>query len=169
MNGETPGDNDWEEHANDVDRVQSVALTVSQPRSASYIADEAHVTKSTASEYLNHLVAINVLQDHHSDCATLYSLDPLYDRMSSIRDLIDDNDRDTLEKRREELKEQIVSWKDDYGANSPDLLRRQARNMEPSGEARDLHQTANVWRLALYRLSLIEEAMRNYVKYNRNA
>jgi len=56
-----PGVEEWKKQTSAFDRVQSISNTLSQPRSASYIADEAHVAENTARTHLERLVSLNVL------------------------------------------------------------------------------------------------------------
>ncbi|WP_227379103.1 DUF7342 family protein [Haladaptatus halobius] len=69
------------------DRVCSLAVTLSQPRTADWIADQALVAGNTARDHLQRLVEMNVLQTVWGEQATLYQPDPLYTRMRALRDL----------------------------------------------------------------------------------
>ena len=72
MTDQTPGVEAWKEHTTAFDRVQSVATTVSKPRPASYIAEEAHVAENTARGHLDRLVDLNVLLKSEREDGTLY-------------------------------------------------------------------------------------------------
>lgn len=78
VSDQTPGVTAWKEHTTSFDRVQSVATTVSQPRSASYIADEAHVAENTARDHLDRLVSLTVLLTTERESGTVYAPDPLH-------------------------------------------------------------------------------------------
>jgi len=57
---------------------------------------------------------------------TLFSLAPLYTRIQTLRELLDDYDHDELVHLKTELQEQIRRWRDEYEVSSPDELRERA-------------------------------------------
>lgn len=168
MSNTTPGIEAWKEHTSAFDRVQSIASTVSQPRPASYIADEAHVAENTARKHLERLVDLNVLLKSERKGTTLYSPDPLHTRMQTLRDLLDQYDRDELIELKAELQSRIEAWRDEYGVASPTDLRGRAADTETAAQTRDLRKTASDWELVLYRLSIVEDAIENYTTYNQD-
>lgn len=168
MTEQTPGVEAWKEHTTAFDRVQSVATTVSQPRSASYIADEAHVAENTARDHLERLVNLNVLLKTERDDGTLYAPDPLHTRIQTLRDLLEEHDRTGLIELKAELQSQIEEWKADYGVDSPSALRAQAAETETAAQTRDLKKTASDWELAQYRLSILNDAIENYGTYTQD-
>ncbi|PSQ34185.1 transcriptional regulator, partial [Halobacteriales archaeon SW_12_69_24] len=96
MSDQNAGVEAWKEHTTAFDRVRSVGTTVSRPRPASYVADEAHVAENTARDHLERLVNLNVLLKTERDGGTLYSPDPLHVRIQTVRDLLEEHDRDGL-------------------------------------------------------------------------
>ena len=165
MTNQTPGVEAWKEHTTAFDRVQSVATTVSKPRPVSYIADEAHVAENTARNHLERLVSLNVLLKTEHDDGTLYSPDPLHTRMQTLRDLLEEHDRDGLIDLKAEVQSKIEEWETDYNADSPEDLRTRAAETDTASQTRDLRKTASDWELALYRLSVLEDAIENYATY----
>jgi predicted HTH transcriptional regulator len=63
----------WVEETTGVDRVISVALTLEQPRTADWIADEAEVSTTTARDHLSRLVELRVLTAVERRGATTYT------------------------------------------------------------------------------------------------
>jgi hypothetical protein len=126
MTDETPGIEAWKEHTTAFDRVQSVAATLSEPRPASYIADEAHVAENTARAHLERLVTLNVLLNTEHEDGALYSPDPLHTRIQTLRDLLEEHDRDGLIRLKVELQSKLEDWEDDYSVASPEELRTRA-------------------------------------------
>jgi len=155
----------WTEHQSAFDRVRSVAVTLSQPRSADWVAETAHVAGNTARDHLQRLVEMNVLQAVPGDGATRYRPDPLYTRMRALRDLLDGRDRDDLLELRADLQEQVESWRAEYGAESSDDLRERAAHAATARETRDLRRTASDWDVVRYRLRLVEDAIEHYSDY----
>jgi hypothetical protein len=158
----------WKEHTTAFDRVQSVATTVSQPRSASYIADEAHVAENTARNHLERLVNLNVLLKSDGDDGARYAPDPLHTRLQTLRDLLETHDRDGLIELKAELQAQIEDWEAEYGVASPDDLRTRAAASDTASRTRELKRTANEWDLTRYRLSILEDAIENYATYTQD-
>lgn len=168
MSDDPSGVEAWKAETSAFDRVLSVATTVSQPQPAAYIADEAHVAENTARNHLERLVEMSVLLTSERDGTMLYSPDPLYTRLQMLRDFLEDHDRDGLIELKADLREQVEDWRDEYDAQSPDALRERAAETEDVAEIRDLKKTASDWELVAYRLSVLDEAIRNYETYNHD-
>jgi predicted ArsR family transcriptional regulator len=162
---EEPGVDLWKEHQSAFDRVRSIAVTLSQPQSADWIAEQANVAGNTARDHLQRLVEMNVLQEVPGEGATQYRPDPLYTRMRALRDLLDERDRDDLIELRADLQERIESWQTGYDAETPENLREQAAHAETADETRDLRRTASDWDIVRYRLRLVEDAIEHYSDY----
>jgi hypothetical protein len=168
MTDQPPGVAEWTEHTTAFDRVQSVATTVSNPRPVSYIADEAHVAENTARGHLERLVELNVLLESDAGDGVLYAPDPLHTRIQSLRELLEEHDRDGLVDLKIELQSQIEDWEAEYSADSPDELRTRAAETDTASQTRELKRAASDWELALYRLSVLEDALENYATYSRD-
>lgn len=164
-----PGIDEWAANETAFDRVRSVAVTLSQPRTADWIAEQAAVAGNTARNHLERLVEMNVIEAIDHGDVTRYRPDPLYTRMRALRELLDGRDRDDLVELRAELQAQVETWQEAYGADSPDALREQAATAEPADRIRELRRTANDWELVRYRLGLVAEAIERYVEYSGTA
>ena len=81
---DAPGTDVWKENTSAFDRVRSITVTLSQPRTADWIAEEAQAAGNTARDHLQRLVDMNVLQTVSGEQATLYQPDPLYTRMRAL-------------------------------------------------------------------------------------
>lgn len=167
MSDDAPGIEAWTEQTSAFDRVRSVAGTVSRPRSASDIADEAHVAENTARDHLERLVDMNVLLRRDHEGTTVYASDPLHTRLQTLRDLLDAHDHDDLIQLKAELQEQVETWRDEYEVGSPDELRARAAEADDAAETRGILETASDWELVVYRLSVVEDAIENYATYSR--
>lgn len=164
-----PGVERWKEHQSAFDRVRSVAVPLSEPKSADWIAEHAHVAGNTARDHLQRLVEMNVLQTVTGDGATRYSPDPLYTRMQALRDLLDGRDRDDLLRLRADLQERVETWQARYDADSPADLRDLAARADTAEETREMRQTAHDWTIVGYRLRLVEDAIEHYSDYAGSA
>lgn len=154
-----PGEEAWKENSTPFERVRSVVLAVSEPRSADYVANEAAVSEETATSHLDSLVDLTVVLEHDVGDQTKYGPDPLYTRFQTIRDLLDAHDRDGLTEIRDELRDQIETWRSEYSVDSPDALRDRAAERESSPASEEPHQVTHEWELVEHRLSLITDAI----------
>ncbi|MFD1571231.1 DUF7342 family protein [Halorubrum laminariae] len=168
MTETTDGLEAWIEHTSAFDRVQSVVRSVSEPKPVSYIAEEAHVAENTARDHLERLVELNVLLESESGGTALYSPDPLHVRLQTLRDLLEEHDRDGLIELKADLQVEIEKLSEEYGVDSPDALRKLAAESESAAETSEIRKAASDWELMLYRLSIVEDAIEGYSEYNRD-
>jgi len=166
---EAPVDDDWKQHTTAFDRVRSVATTVSDPKPAAAIADEAHVAENTARDHLERLAEMNVLLKTDDEGTTLYAPDPLHTRMQTLRELLDAHDHDGLLALKVDLQAQIETWQAEYDVDAPTALRTQAAAVETADETRSIQQVAREWELVAYRLDIVDDAIENYATYTRAA
>ena len=169
MTDDVPGAAAWKEHTSAFDRVRSVAVTLTQPRPADWIAEEALVAGNTARDHLDRLVEMNVLQAVSGAQAMLYRPDPLYSRMRALRELLDARDRDDLLELRARHQDQLESWQSEYSVESVDELREMAAQVDTAAKTRELRHVAGDWELVRYRLNLVEDAIEHYSEYSGSA
>ena len=165
MEDSNRGVNAWKEHTTAFDRVRSIAQTLDQPRTAKYVAEEAAVSETTAHEHLKRLVAMNIIRTVDGENATLYEPDPLYARFRTLRQLIDDHTHEELLERKSDLQLEIEELEAQYGVDTPTDLRERAADTESASETMDLITDASDWDLALYHLSVVNDAIDNYSEY----
>lgn len=158
----------WKTHTSTFDRVQAIALTVNQPRPASYIASEAHVAENTARTQLERLADLNVLLKYDVDGTTRYAPDPLHTRMQAIRELLNEHDYDELIELKMELHEQLDTWQNKYEVDSPDELYEGVVEADRAEATSNIAKTVSDWKHILYRLSIVEATIKNYRTYSRD-
>lgn len=157
----------WIKQTTAFDRVKSVALTLSEPRTAAWIADEAHVSENTARSHLVRLADLGVLATTTTEHGTGYSPDAIYTRSQDIRELIQENTEDQLAARAVELQEELTSYVNRYDAESPAALRTSIAAAELSpDDARDRLEAASNWDYAQYQLSVVRDALEHYDTYS---
>lgn len=153
----------WKKHASAFDRVKSVTMTLTEPRPAPWIAEEAAVSPNTARDHLGRLIELGVVTATEPDGTRHYYPDPLYTRLRDVRELLEETTKRELSERAADLKSDIAAWEAEYDADSPDELRERAAAADTAAEqAYELVQTASDWELARYRLSLVQDAIENY-------
>jgi predicted ArsR family transcriptional regulator len=168
MTESAPGVETWKAHTTAFDRVRSVAVSASGPRTAAEIAADAAVAENTARDHLERLVEMNVVLRGERGGTTTYAPDPLHARAGSIRELLDTHDHDGLIELKAELQERTAEWAAEYEVDSPRELRERAADAEDAATTRRMRADANDWELVAHRLGLVEEAIRNYTTYSRS-
>lgn len=153
----------WKEQASAFDRVKSVTMTLTEPASAPWIAEEAAVSPNTARDHLRRLIDLGVVTATEDTAPTQYYPDPLYTRLRDIRGLLDTATKQELSEQAAALKDDIEAWESEYGVDTPDGIREQAAAETVAAEqAYELTQVASDWDLARYQLSLIRDAITHY-------
>lgn len=155
----------WKEHTTPFERVRDVSLTVSEPRSAAHIAEEAAVSMETARRHLDSLVELTVVLKHDDADEPVYGPDPLYTRLQTARELLDAHDHPGLIELRDNLQAQIETWRDEHDVASPDALRECAAETDSVAETQDIRQTASEWELVEYRLDIATDVINDYAAY----
>ena len=153
----------WKEQTSAFDRVKSVTMTLTEPVSAPWIAEEAAVSPNTARDHLRRLIDLGVVTATEDNGTTQYYPDPLYTRLRDIRGLLDTATKQELSEQAAALKADIEAWESEYGVDTPDALREQAAADTVAAEqAYEFTQVASDWDLARYQLSLIRDAITHY-------
>lgn len=158
-----PGTERWVEATSAFDRVRSVAFALQQPRTASQIAESAHVAEKTARGHLQRLVEMDTMLAETGDGPTTYYPDPAFMRYRGVRALARDHDRDELTELVATLKGDIESWRDEFDVETPDELRASVADADVSIEAvYERQKIAEDWAYTEHRLDLIKEALSQY-------
>jgi predicted ArsR family transcriptional regulator len=156
----------WVQNTAAFDRVKGVALTVSEPRTAGWIASEAQVSENTARNHLTRLADLGVLTTTTTEQGTGYAPDPIYTRSQDIRELVDERTVEELAATATEVQEELQRYRDTYDADSPEALRASVADTDRSPDAaRERLEAASDWEYARYRLSLLRDALDHYDTY----
>lgn len=97
------GRTQWEDVASDDERVDTVVRSLSQPRSAGWIADTAFVPIETTRKLLSELVDAGVVEIVDDGGEKTYAPDPAYERKQEVRRLAEKHSGDDLARLRQEL------------------------------------------------------------------
>ncbi|WP_266080735.1 DUF7342 family protein [Haladaptatus caseinilyticus] len=126
----------WPDGMDGAERVQHVAATRTAPRNASWIAEEADVSRDTAVKYLTRLVEQGELTAVETDAGTCYKPDGVTQFLREVRQLAENNSMDDLTAELHAIGDEIDSWQATYDVDSLDDLRRSLGNDELGGEER---------------------------------
>lgn len=152
----------WRESLSAEARVRAVALTVGEPRTANWIAEEASVAHGTARKYLTQLVEDRQLVADRAGDRTTYRPDPVGQYLREVRDLYEEHSAGELAERLAEMTEQLRSWREEYGVETPNELRASLAEADEPGERR---RVADEWAHLEHRRSLVEDALRLYDRF----
>lgn len=106
-----------------------------------------------------------LLKSEHEETVR-YVSDPLYSRLQTLRDLVDNNNRDEHLQLKDGLQDEIRKWRKEYEVDTLERLRNFAADTSTAAETRDILNIARNWKLVSYRLSIIKEALDNYARYS---
>lgn len=149
----------WKKLTTAFERVSSVSQTLSKPRSAQYIAQEAAVAEAEARNHLKRLVERGALREYTESGSALYGPNPSYARQRDIRELLDSYNSEDLRSLRADLQEQIESWQTSWEVESSEEIKDLVDNRAESVETARKRKTAAAWALSEYRLSIVEAAL----------
>ena len=151
-------DHDWSDSLSAADRIEAVAVTVSDPRTANWIATEADVAHETATKYLQRLTEDGKLKAETQGEQTTYRPDPVGQYLIEMRELYEDHSPDQLAESLEAMNEQIRAWKTDYNVETPNELRASLSRVEDT-DKRERQQAAREWDHLVMRRRLVEDAL----------
>lgn len=152
----------WREDMDSEDRVRAVTEMVTQPRSASWVADQAKVDYKTARKYLNKLVEDDRLLTTERDQTTLYYPNPREQFFGEIGDLVDEHTKDELTDELEAISQRIETWQDQYDVDDADELRTTLDESLSLEERRDRERVIDRWEYTQSMRTLIRHAIRLY-------
>jgi Mn-dependent DtxR family transcriptional regulator len=155
---------DWTEGLSAAERVEAVALTVSKPQTANWVAAEAEVAHETAAKYLRQLADDGKLSVDSRGQQTTYEPDPVGQYLIEMRELYEHHAPDELAESLEEMNEQIRIWKSEYDAETSNQLRASLASEDIEDE-HERRQAAREWDHLATRRQLVEDALRLYDRF----
>lgn len=155
----------WTDELSAAERVEAVALTVGEPRTANWVATEAEVAHETAAKYLKRLADDGTLRADTHGQQTTYEPDPIAQYLTEMRELYDEHSPDELAGSLEEMNEQIRAWKAEYDVESPNELRASLARTPDAVDERDRRRVAREWEHLETRRRLVEDALRLYDRF----
>jgi len=158
-------DRNWTRDLSAAERVEAVALTVSEPRTANWIATEADVAHETATKYLTRLADDGKLRRDATGQQTTYEPDPVGQYLIEMRELYEDHTTDDLAASLTQINEQIRTWKSAYDVETPNELRATIASATDAEDERQRRQDAREWDHLVTRRRLVEDALRLYDRF----
>lgn len=155
----------WTEDLSAAERVEAVALAVSEPRTPNWIAAEAEVAHETAAKYLSRLADDGKLTADLRGQQTTYRPDPIDQYLTEMRELYDDYSPDELARSLEDITEQVHTWQSKYDVETANELRASLGSTEDSGDEGKPRLVAREWDHLVTRRRLIEDALRLHDRF----
>lgn len=156
---------DWTDGLSAAERVEAVAVTVDEPRTANWIAAEAEVAHETATKYLKRLTDDGKLRAETRGQRTAYEPDPVGQYLVEMRELYEAHSPDELAASLEQMNEQIRAWKAEYDVDTPNELRASLGRTDDVTDERERRQVAREWDHLETRRRLVEDALRLYDRF----
>lgn len=151
---------DWPDEMDSQDKVEAVAETLRQPRSAQWIAERAEVSPKTARKYLERFVERGefVTEKSEDSGATLYAPDPERKMIDHVLELAD-RGREELTELRMDIANDIEEWQEEFDVGSPDELRLTIDESLSVTERHRRRKIAHRWESRKHLQSMTEVAM----------
>jgi hypothetical protein len=149
----------WTDSMTPRERVETIATTLSTPRTVNWVAEQAEVTRDTAKKHLDDLADSGVLLVTDNDT---YVPDPTRAYFDHLRELILTNDKAELRDELESIATRIEGWKTTYGVTDPAELEATLADDRSATEVRERRQVLRRWENSLRSRETIRTALRLY-------
>jgi DNA-binding transcriptional ArsR family regulator len=149
----------WAESTTARERVETIGTTLSEPRTANWVAEQAEVTWDTAKKHLDDLAEAGVLLV--IDDGT-YVPDPTRAYFDRLRELILTNDREELRGELEAIAERIGDWRTTYDVTSPEELEETLAEDRPADEIGERRRALRRWENSVRSRDTIRTALDLY-------
>jgi hypothetical protein len=159
----TGGVQSWTETMSARERIRSVALTLSEPRSTNWISEQAETAWSTTNQELDDLVDRGQLRQVDAGESTLYQ--PDYTRLlfDELRRLVEEHTREELQAELTTIAEEIEDWQEAYDVETWEELEQSlADDTLSSSDIRERRDVVQDWQATEEDRRLIRHALELY-------
>ena len=132
----------WTETMTARERVETIATTLSKPRTANWVAEQADVKWDTAKKHLNDLVDSGIMLQTEDE---QYVPDPTRAYFDHLRELILTNDQEQLRGELEAIAARIDDWRATYDVESIEDLEATLAEDRTPDEIRDRRRVLRRW------------------------
>ena len=149
----------WTDSMTARQRVETIATTLSEPRTANWIADQADVKWDTAKKHLDNLTESGVLLATEDNT---YTPDPTRAYFDHLRELILTNEREELRGELEAIADRIDNWKTTYDVDTPAELESTLADDLSTDEIKERRQVLRRWESSHRSRQTIKSALQLY-------
>jgi len=158
---------DWVEETKGVERIVSVAITTSKPRTAEWIAGQAAVSEKTARDHLKTFAELGVVASFTSSGVTRFHADEAFIHYREVSRCVEQYTKEKLTEKVEDYQDAIEDLKSEFDVATPDELRAKAAEEDTSTEdIRTYKKTASEWETMRDRLEVLEDSIRRFEKFD---
>lgn len=153
----------WKDATSGRERVRAVVEILEEPASVSEIAERADVAWATADSELERLVAENRATERDVDGSRKYAPNPVQQFLDQVLALIEEHDRDELERRLVDHQSRLESLREEHDAPSASEFRERLAAEDPSAaEMREIRTVASTWEALETERRLLKQALNFY-------
>ena len=146
----------WTASTSARERVETIAETLSEPRTANWVAEQAEVEWDTANRHLEDLVDRGVLLKTDDG---RYVPDPTRAYFDRLRELILTNERSELRAELQSIAERIQEWQSTYGVESVEELEASLADDRSPEEVRERRRAIRRWETSVESREAIRTAL----------
>lgn len=149
----------WTDSATARERVETIATTLSEPRTVNWVAEQSEVEWDTAKRHLGSLADAGILTVTDDG---KYVPDPTRAYFDRLRDLILENERAELRAELEAIAGRIDEWKGRYDVDSPAELEATLADDRPADEVSERRRVLRRWEQSQRSRDFIRKALALY-------
>ena len=149
----------WTESMTARERVETIATTLDEPRTANWVADQAEVKWDTAKKHLDNLVDAGTLLVTGDD---KYVSDPTKVYFDTLRELILNNSQEDLRAELEAIAARIHEWKTEFDIESIDELEATLAEDQHPEDISERRRVLRRWENSLRTRQTIQTALSLY-------
>lgn len=149
----------WTDSMTARERVETIATTMTEPRSPNWVAQQAEVEWDTAKKHLENLSESGLILCTEGD---KYVPDPTRAYFDHLRDLILEHSKTELREELTAIADRIDEWKERYDVDSPDGLERSLATDLSGDDARERQRVLRKWENSLESRDRIRRALELY-------
>lgn len=160
----------WVDETKGVERIVSVAISTSKPKTAQWIADQAVVSEQTARDHLETFADIGVIASFTSSGVTKYHADEAFIHYQEVQSCVEQYTKDELTDMLADLRSVIEDIQQSYEVDTPDDLRVKSAEDDIDVETvREYKKKASEWETVSDQIKVVEDAIRRYERFDDKA
>lgn len=158
---------EWVDETKGVERIISVAITTSKPRTAEWIADQSLVSEQTARDHLETFAELGVIASFTSSGVTRYHADEGFLHYREVSRCVEQYTKEEISEEIEDIQSRLEDIKTEYEVETPDELRAMAAEGDVEVTmVREYKKTAAELETLRDRLEVLEDAIRRFEKFD---
>lgn len=163
-----PDPDAWKENTTGRERVRMVVELLEEPATVTGIAEEADVAWDTADSELERMMAENLIDEYEDEGQTKYGPNLVRQFLDQVLDLIEENDREELERQLVEYQERLESLQEEYDAkNASEFRERLTEEDRTAEEMREIRNIVSTWDALETETRLTKHALNFYEDISR--